>query len=335
MIVFDQPLWFLLVLLWPLGYWWQRKGKQKSTVLSLPTAQALFGPADWRVRLQQKLPWLRHIALALLIIAMARPQKNWKEEKINGDGIDIMLALDISPSMLSRDFQPDRLTVTKSVAIDFVKKRPNDRIGLVVFSAEAFTHCPLTPDKRVVQQFISEVQVGVLKDGTAIGTGLATALNQLNKSPAKSKIVVLLTDGENNVSPEKRIKAVSPKEATAAAAEMGIKVYTIAIGKDGWVEGPVNQFPDGSYAYDYRMSQINTQLLEEIARMTNAHFFRAYSPDDLVEIYDEIDRLEKSDFEITTLNRSADYFMWFVGLALMLIVVDLLLRWGVLRSVTP
>ena len=216
-----------------------------------------------------------------------------------------------------------------------MKKRPNDRIGLVVFSAEAFTHCPLTPDKRVVQQFISEVQVGVLKDGTAIGTGLATALNQLNKSPAKSKIVVLLTDGENNVSPEKRIKAVSPKEATAAAAEMGIKVYTIAIGKDGWVEGPVNQFPDGSYAYDYRMSQINTQLLEEIARMTNAHFFRAYSPDDLVEIYDEIDRLEKSDFEITTLNRSADYFMWFVGLALMLIVVDLLLRWGVLRSVTP
>lgn len=329
MIVFDQPLWFLLVLLWPLGYWWQRKDKQKSTVLSLPTAQALFGPADWRIKLRQKLPWLRHIALALLIIAMARPQKTWKEEKINGDGIDIMLALDISPSMLSRDFQPDRLTVTKSVAIDFVKKRPNDRIGLVVFSAEAFTHCPLTPDKRVVQQFISEVQVGVLEHGTAIGVGLATALNRLKSSPAKSKIVVLLTDGENNV------KTVLPEDAAAVAAQMGIKVYTIAVGKEGWVESPVNQFPDGSYAYDYRMSQINTQLLEEIARMTNAHFFRAYSPDDLVGIYDEIDRLEKSDIEITTINRSADYFMWFVGLALLLIVVDLLLRWGVLRSVTP
>lgn len=329
MFIFDQPLWFLLVLLWPAGYFFSRTKKDSQTVLSLPTASALPGVKGWRMPVRKRLHWFRHIALALLIIAMARPQKAWEEAKIDADGIDIMLALDISPSMLSRDFTPDRLTVAKNVAIDFVKKRPNDRIGLVVFSAEAFTHCPLTPDKRVVEQFIKEVEVGVLADGTAIGTGLATALNRLKNSPGKSKIVVLLTDGENNAG------SVAPEEAARIATEMGVKVYTVGMGKEGWVESPVSRFPDGTYAYDMRMSVINTELLEEIARQTQGRFYRAYTPADLSEIYGEIDRLEKTKTEVTTIRNTSDYFWSFLLAAFVLLIMELLLRWGTLRSITP
>ncbi len=329
MFIFDQPWWFLLALLWPVGYFLQRGNTRQNVVMSLPTASALPGVAGWRIWLRSHLSWLRHIALLLLIIAMARPQRMWQEAKVDADGIDIMLALDISPSMLSRDFVPDRLTVAKNVAIDFVKKRPNDRIGLVVFSAEAFTHCPLTPDKRVVEQFIREVEVGVLNDGTAIGTGLATALNRLKSSPGKSKIVVLLTDGENNAG------SVSPEDAAHIATEMGVKVYTVGMGKEGWVESPVSRFPDGTYAYDMRMSVINTDLLEAIARETQGRFYRAYTPADLSEIYGEIDRLEKTKTEATMIRHTADYFFYFLLSAFVLIAIELLLRWGVLRSVTP
>ena len=326
---FAQPFWFLLALIWPLGYWLFQNRKGPKTVFRLPTASALQGAAGGRVWVRQHLPWLRHIALALLMVAMARPQKQWEEQKVDTDGIDIMLALDISPSMLSRDFQPDRLTVAKKVAIDFVRKRPNDRIGLVVFSRESFTHCPLTPDKRVIEQFIADVQVGVLDDGTAIGIGLATALNRLKKSNAKSKIVVLLTDGENNV------HTIEPEEATAIAAEMKVKVYTVGIGREGWVESPVTRFPDGSYAFDTRMSVIDTRLLEQMAATTGGRFYRAYSPKDLAAIYDEIDRLEKSKTEITSFKRFTDYFWWFACIAFFLLLLEVVLRWGVLRSVTP
>jgi Ca-activated chloride channel family protein len=240
-----------------------------------------------------------------------------------------MMALDISPSMLSRDFEPDRLTVSKQVAIDFVQKRPNDRIGLVVFSAEAFTHCPLTPDKRVVQQFIEEVSVGVLEDGTAIGLGLATALNRLKGSTAKSKLVVLLTDGENTV------PTVLPEDAAQIAVEMGVKVYTIGIGKEGLVESPVSRFPDGSYAFDIRRSVINTRLLESIAAMTGGRFYRAYSAADLSQIYDEIDQLEKTKVELTSYKRSTDYFQWLVGLAGILLLVAFFLQWFLVRTLTP
>jgi len=329
MFIFDQPLWFLLVLLWPVGYYLSRRQKSGSTVLSLPTASALTGSGGWRMEARKRLSWLRHLALLLLIVAMARPQMMWEEARVDADGIDIMLALDISPSMLSRDFVPDRLSVAKKVAIDFVKKRPNDRIGLVIFSAEAFTHCPLTPDKKVVEQFINEVAVGVLPDGTAIGTGLATALNRLKNSPGKSKIVVLLTDGENNAG------SVSPEDAARIATEMGVKVYTVGMGKEGWVESPVSRFPDGSYAFDMRMSVINTDLLEEIARETKGRFFRAYTPDDLSEIYGEIDRLEKTKTEVTTIRHTTDYFFGLLLAAFIIVFLEMGLRWGILRSATP
>lgn len=327
--VFDQPLWLILLVLWPAAFWWKRKKGNEQAFLTLSSSDGVGEGRGRRIQLLRSLLVFRHVALLSLVVAMARPQKQWTTQKVEGEGIDIMMALDISPSMLSRDFEPDRLRVSKKVAVDFVQKRPNDRIGLVVFSAEAFTHCPLTPDKRVVQQFIEEVEVGVLEDGTAIGLGLATALNRLKSSAAKSKIVVLLTDGENTV------PTVLPEDAAQIAVEMGVKVYTIGIGKEGLVESPVSRFPDGSYAFDIRRSVINTQLLESIARITGGRFYRAYSAADLVEIYDEIDRLEKTKVEITEYKQSADYYQWLVGLSLFILLVEYLIRWFFVRTVTP
>lgn len=329
MMVLDQPFWLILIVLWPAAFWWKRKKGNEQASLTLSSSAGVGVGKGRRIQFFRYIPVFRHVALFLLVVAMARPQKHWTTQKVEGEGIDIMMALDISPSMLSRDFEPDRLRVSKKVAIDFVQKRPNDRIGLVVFSAEAFTHCPLTPDKRVVQQFIEEVEVGVLEDGTAIGLGLATALNRLKGSSAKSKIIVLLTDGENTV------PAVLPEDAAQIAVEMGVKVYTIGIGKEGLVESPVSRFPDGSYAFDIRRSVINTQLLESIARITGGRFFRAYSASDLVEIYDEIDRLEKTKVEITEYRQSADYYQWLVGLSLFVLVIEYLIRWFFVRTVTP
>jgi Ca-activated chloride channel family protein len=262
----------------------------------------------------------------LLILALARPQKVWTEEKINSNGIDIVLTMDISLSMLSRDFMPNRLAVSKAVAIDFVSKRPNDRIGLVVFAGEAFTHCPLTPDKKVVKEFIQNIRVGVLKWETAIGDGLVTALSRIRNSPAKSKIIVLLTDGDSNA-------GMDPKEAAEIAVEMGIKVYTIAIGKEGLVETPYNRIDDTTFVYQYAQSYIKTDTLQQIADMTRGRFFRAYSPEDLEEIYDVIDRLEKTNIDITTIRRSSDYFQYLVGVAFVLLLLFMLLKWVVLRSV--
>jgi Ca-activated chloride channel homolog len=326
MFAFAQPWWFLLVLVWPIGYALQRRFTAPPKAIVLPTASALAGNTSWRVEALRRLPWLLHIILGLMVVALARPQKVWTEEKINSNGIDIVLTMDISLSMLSRDFMPNRLAVAKAVAIDFVSKRPNDRIGLVVFAGEAFTHCPLTPDKKVVKEFIQNIRVGVLKWETAIGDGLVTALSRIRNSPAKSKIIVLLTDGDSNA-------GMDPKEAAEIAVEMGIKVYTIAIGKEGLVETPYNRIDDTTFVYQYAQSYIKTDTLQQIADMTHGRFFRAYSPEDLEEIYDEIDRLEKTNIDVTTIRRSSDYFQYLIGAAFVLLLAFMLIKWVVLRSV--
>lgn len=259
---------------------------------------------------------------------MARPQRNWTEEKVKADALDIMLAIDISPSMLSRDFDPDRLAVAKKVAVDFVEKRPYDRMGLVAFSAEAFTQCPLTTDRRVVQQFINELQIGRLADGTAIGMGLATAVNRLKDSPSKSKVVILLTDGENNAG------YISPMQAAEIAKTLGVRVYTVGIGTEGVVMSPAQRNMDGSYEFAPRMMEFDTELLRQIADQTNGRFYRAYSERDLEGIYEEIDRLEKTKIEVTAYRRSSELFHWLLGAAVILLCIDLLLRWGLLKSVT-
>jgi len=320
-----DPVWLLLFL--PLALLIVRR--KSGISLRLPHSNSAMGDLSFRAKIRNKLSWLRWLALALLILAMARPQRKWEEEKIKADALDIVLSMDISPSMLSRDFDPDRLSVAKRVASDFAAKRPHDRIGLVAFSAEAFTQCPLTTDRRVVQTFINELAVGRLEDGTAIGMGLATAVNRLKDSPSLSKIVVLLTDGENNAG------YIAPLKAAEIAQTLGIRVYTVGIGTEGVVMSPAQRNPDGSYSFAPRFMKFDTQLLEEIAAATGGKFYRAFSERDLEAIYAEIDRLEKTKIEISTVRRTTDYFHWLIGATVVLLLIEILGIWGLLRSVTP
>jgi Ca-activated chloride channel homolog len=328
MFEFAQPWWFLLTPLL-LGAAWgllRRKNSAFGTLL-LPTAAAYAGLSTWRTQLRPHLKWLVWAAGIALMIALARPQRTWQEQQINADGIDIMLAIDISPSMLSRDFQPDRLTVAKQVAIDFVKKRPADRIGLVAYAGEAFTQSPPTTDHQVLSEYIEQLSPGVLDDGTAIGLGLATALNRLRSSNSKTQIVILMTDGENNSGD------ITPEQATEMAQRMGIRTYTVGLGKEGLVESPVSRYPDGSYAFEWRQSGFNTNLLEQIAIVTKGRFFRAYSSADLKDIYNEIDQMEKSKVEVTSIRRFTDFFHWPLGVAIFLLLLELMLAWVVMRTV--
>ncbi|MBK9338146.1 MAG: VWA domain-containing protein [Lewinellaceae bacterium] len=327
--MFAQPLWLLLLLVLPLLLRRHRRaGGQARLVLYMPDGGMLQGGQTWRVWLRRRLPAFRWLALAFLAVAMARPQRQWQEQIIQAEAVDIVLALDISPSMLSRDFEPDRLQVAKRVASEFVDKRPYDRIGLVAFSAEAFTQCPLTTDRRVVQQFLRDLQVGRLEDGTAIGMGLATAVNRLKDSASKSKVVILLTDGENNAG------YISPRKAAEIARTLDVRVYTVGIGTNGIVMSPARRNPDGTYDYAPRQMEFDTGLLEEMASMTNGKFYRAWSATELEGIYAEIDQLEKTKIDVTTIRKTTDYFHWLIGAAVVLLLLEAVLRWGLLRSVT-
>ena len=326
--ILAAPLWLLLLL--PLGgiYWRERRRAERGIALRLPQDNTPFGGSTWRAWARRRLPQLRWIALAFLVLAMARPQKKWEQEKVKADAVDIVLSLDISPSMLSKDFDPDRLAVAKRVAIEFVEKRPYDRLGLVAFSAEAFTQCPLTTDRRVVQALIRELQVGRLEDGTAIGMGLATAVNRLKDSQSRSKVVILLTDGENNAG------YIAPMQAAEIAQTLGVRVYTVGIGTEGIVMSPSQRLPDGTYAFAPRHMTFDTELLRQIAEVTNAKFYRAYSEQDLQGIYDEIDRLEKTRIEVSTVRRTTDYFHWLIAAAVAFLLLEILGRWWLLRTVT-
>jgi Ca-activated chloride channel family protein len=324
------PLWLLLLL--PLaGLFWleRRKAGNRDSVLRLPQDNTLFGGSTWRAWARRWLPYLRCMALAFIVLAMARPQKKWEQEKIKSEAVDIVLALDISPSMLSRDFDPDRLSVAKRVATEFVEKRPYDRLGLVAFSAEAFTQCPLTTDRPVLKFFIRELQTGRLEDGTAIGMGLATAVNRLKNSASRSKVVILLTDGENNVG------YITPLQAADIAKTFGVRVYTVGIGTEGIVISPAQRNDDGSYAFAPRYMSFNTDLLRQIAEMTEGKFYRAYSERDLEGIYEEIDRLEKTKIEVSTVRRTTDYFHWLIGAVVVFLLLEILGKWWLLRTVTP
>lgn len=322
-----QPFWLLLLLLLPALRWVQQRYRNSPDIAFRMPFQ--LQSTSWRTRLRGKIIWLSWIALALLVVAMARPQRRWEEEKVTADAVDIMLTMDLSLSMLSQDFSPDRLTVAKKVAVDFVGKRPYDRIGLVVFAREAFTQCPLTTDHRVVSDFIRELEVGRIAHGTAIGVGLATAVNRLKDSPARSKIIILLTDGDNLHGD------ITPEQAADIAQLYGIRVYTLGVGTDGNVRTPVQQFADGSYAYEFLPMRFDAKLLQHIAAVTGGKFYRAFSESDLEQIYGEIDRLEKTKIEVTTLRRTTDYFGWLLGAAFVLLGTEALLRWGFWRAITP
>lgn len=277
--------------------------------------------------------WLRHApfvlrmaAFALLIVALARPQGIEEQSRTNAEGIDIMLSIDISGSMLARDFQPDRLEAAKEVAASFISDRVGDRIGVAVFAGASFTQSPLTTDKSTLQTMLARVRSGVIEDGTAIGNGLATAINRLRESEAKSKVVILLTDGVNNRG------EIAPLMAADIAADMGIKVYTIGVGQRGKAPYPViDRF--GEISYQMMDVEIDEQTLTEIATRTGGKYFRATDKDKLKAIYDEINTLEKSKVEITDLTIYHEKFLPLLLLAMALLLLEFLFNHVILKRI--
>lgn len=317
-----QPwlLWALLLLI-PLGVFYVLRALRRGPMVRLSTLYALInGPLDV-VALLRHLPFAAGlVGLALLLIAMARPQSedNWQD--VQREGIDIVIAMDISASMLAKDLRPDRLEASKNVAIAFIDGRPNDRIGLVVYEGEAFTQCPITTDHRVLKELFADAQSGLIDGGTAVGTGLATALNRLRESEAKSKVVILLTDGVSNAG------TVQPIDAAQIAEQLGIRVYTIGVGTTGKALSPVARYPTGQYRYDYVDVEIDEATLQAIAERTGGKYFRATDEEKLKEIYGEIDRLERTRIKVTEhRSKHEEYFPFALlgaGLLLMGFVLD-------------
>ena len=272
------------------------------------------------------LPYLlKIIASALLIIAIARPQSSTKWEESTTEGIDIVLAMDISGSMLARDLKPDRLEASKNVAMDFINKRKNDRVGLVIFSGESFTQCPLTTDHNVLINLFKDVKSGMVDDGTAVGMGLATAVNRLKASEAISKVIILLTDGVNNSG------MVPPLTAAEIAQKFGIRVYTIGVGTEGFAPYPF-QTPFGIQYQEVEV-KIDEKTLQDIATLTDGKYFRATNNRSLKEIYKDIDSLEKSKIEITEFHKRSEEFLPFALWALALLFLGFVLQITYLKQI--
>lgn len=284
---FANPKYFLLlVLLLPMILWYIFKEKKSHADLQFSSLRAFRGIRHaGRVWLRHVLFALKVLAIVFLVTALARPQSSNSWQTYTSEGIDIVLGLDISTSMLARDFSPDRLEAAKEVATKFILERPQDRIGLVVFAGESFTQCPLTTDQAVLVNLLREVQSGMIEDGTALGLGLANAVNRLKDSPAKSKVVILLTDGVNNRG------AIAPVTAAELAKTYGIRVYTIGVGTYGEAPYPVPS-PFGVQLQNMRV-EIDEDVLRQIATVTGGQYFRATDNSKLEQIYKEIDQLEK------------------------------------------
>jgi len=324
---FASPWWFLGLLIIPLLVYWQYfQKKMVDPTLKMSNLKGISVTKSWKEKVYPYLPTLKIASLAFFIIALARPQLSLKEEKVKAEGIDIMMVMDLSSSMLSKDFDPDRLEVSKLVAKEFVEKRVHDRIGLVVFSGESFTQCPLTTDHNILLDFLGSLEVGMLQDGTAIGMGLATAVNRLKDSDAKSKIIILLTDGVNNAG------YINPNTAAEIAREYDVKVYTIAVGTMGQALSPVNRRSDGQYMYAMAKVEIDVALLESIAKMTEGKYFRAVDRASLENIYAEIDRLEKTEIEVNVFKRYKDEFRMFLIIGLFLFLMWWVLSQTIFRT---
>ncbi|MDD8017373.1 MAG: VWA domain-containing protein [Bacteroidota bacterium] len=315
-VTFANPALLLLLLLVPalsVWYWYRLHSKESDVRFStlMPFAQIK------RTNKEQlrHLPFiLRMIVLALIIIAFARPQSTSKGENVYSEGIDIVLALDISGSMMAEDFQPNRIEAAKSVAQDFISGRTNDRIGLVIFSGESFTQCPLTVDYGVLKSLIKPIKSGMIEDGTAIGLGLANAVNRLKESKAKSKVIILLTDGVNNRG------EIDPITAAQIAQSYGIRVYTVGVGSVGEAPYPV-QTP---YGVRYQMIPVDLdeKSLSDIAKMTDGKYFRATDNRKLKAIYQEIDQLEKSRIEVRSYRHHQELFYSLIMASVFLLMLD-------------
>jgi Ca-activated chloride channel family protein len=266
---------------------------------------------------------LRIFALSMIVVAVARPRSSEQMEKIDTEGIDIVLAMDVSTSMLARDLTPDRISASKDIAIEFISQRPSDRMGIVVFAGESFTQCPLTTDRATLINLMKEVQTDLIEDGTAIGNGLATAVARMKDSDAKSRVVILLTDGVNNRG------EISPQMAAEIAKTYGVRVYTIGVGKEGMAPYPV-MTPWGIEVQNVKV-EIDEKLLAEIAESTGGRYFRATDNTKLAEIYGEINKMEKARTTVDSFPVYKELFMTYALLALLALLLELLLNWFVIR----
>lgn len=323
---FEYPgiFWLLIIpALLIVNYIWQEVA-QRHPHLRVSTS------IPWKLAGGRSMASMRHVtflfriaAIVLIIIGLARPRTSETVTEVDSEGIDIVLAMDVSTSMLARDLYPDRINASKDIATEFVSQRRSDKIGLVVFAGESFTQCPLTNDKRTLVTLMNEIETGLIEDGTAIGNGLATAVARLSESDARSRVVILLTDGVNNSG------EVSPQMATEIAKQYGIKVYTIGVGKEGMAKYPV-QTPWGVQLQDVKV-EIDEPLLKEIAQSTGGKYFRATDNTKLAEIYNEINQMETGRTTITNAVVYEELFMKYLILALAFMMLELFFNWFVIR----
>ncbi|MBO4768494.1 MAG: VWA domain-containing protein [Bacteroidales bacterium] len=326
---FEYPklLWLLLLLIPLLAWYLWRELKGRRATLTVSSGQ------QWKGKGATKGVWMRHIpfilrsiAIAALIIAIARPRSSTDFEKVDTEGIDIVLTMDVSTSMLARDFQPDRIGAAKNIALEFIASRPSDRMGIVVFAGESFTQCPLTTDRVTLINLMKEIETGLIEDGTAIGSGLGTAVARLNDSDGNSKVVILLTDGVNNRG------EITPAMAAEIASTYGIRVYTIGVGAMGTAPYPV-MTPWGVQLQQIPV-EIDEPLLKDIADQTGGKYFRATDNKKLLEIYGEINKMEKNRTTVESFPVYSELFMKFALIALAALLLELVFRFFVLRRLT-
>ncbi len=328
-IQFAEKHWFWLLLIIPIMIaWYILRLKKYEGEFNFSSFTLFKGiKSSSRAKFRHILFALRIISFALMIAALARPQSrsSWKDSKT--EGIDIVLSMDISPSMLAKDFKPNRLEAAKDVIQDFIDARPNDRIGLVIFGGEAFTQCPLTSDHKVLKNMIPIIKVGMVEDGTAIGVGLATAVGRIKESKAKSKVVILVSDGVSNSG------EVAPLTAADLAKTFGVRVYCIGVGTRGKALTPVARYTQDEYEYDYVDVEIDEKTMTEIGTMTGGKYFRATNKSSLKDIYAEIDKLEKTIISEKSFTNKAEHFLPLAIFAAMLLLLEFLLRFTIFKSV--
>lgn len=333
-ITFFSPYFFLLLAGVAAMLFWYFLFRRKATPSLRFSSVAPFRrmPSGWRVRLRHLPSMLRLAVLVLLIVCLARPQTSQQLTQRETEGIDIMIAMDISTSMLTPDINPNRLAAARQVAVDFISKRPDDNIGLTLFGGEAFTQCPLTLNHTMLLQLFDQVSCdlqmnGTIAPGTAIGMGLASSLTHLQEAKAKSKVVILITDGENNAG------EISPLTAAEVAAAEKVRVYTILVGSDAPGEQDVARLPNGEVYRANVESTADPDVLQEIARLTDGKYYKATSRDQLRDIYADIDRLEKTKIKVAAYGRRYEAYQPFALLMLVLLLSETLVRIVVLRRI--
>ncbi len=324
----NPQLFWLLALLPAIILWYLWKRKQQTAILKISSLKGFKTPKNWLAKLRSGLFVFRLLALTLVIMALARPRTVDESTRIKTTkGIDIIITIDVSASMLARDLKPNRLEALKAVAARFINARPNDRIGLVEYAGESYTKTPLTSDKTIVLSSLKGIKYNtIIEGGTAIGMGLATSVNRLKDSRAKGKVIILLTDGVNNSG------FIDPKIASELAVEFGIKVYTIGLGTNGMALSPIGIRNDGSFQYGKVQVEIDEELLKDIAKTTGGKYFRATSNTKLAEIYEEINKLEKTDIEEIKFKTFDEKYRPLVLIAFGLLMLEIILRFTVFRS---